>query len=190
MRLVAWNASIADLAGDVAPDAVVTVLQGGLPADLFDQAGAPLPSNQVDADENGKVTFYARPGVYDITANLGTFSITWNDVPLAPVSSYIESKAIAGTSHTVTADDLDQVLVFDTPDPVTVTLPNQATEALLQGHSGGARNKQAGKITFQTQGSDVLAGAGSVTADPGKTAFFYLEEAADPATWVTAGDFE
>lgn len=92
---------------------------------------------------------------------------------------------IVGTAHTVTEADFGKVLLFDTTNAVTLTVPDVATEDLPDGFYVYARNKQAGVITVTPTGTDVIGGAGTVTSDPEKLLSVYKE--AD-GLYITAGD--
>lgn len=102
--------------------------------------------------------------------------------------SFYTIKDVGGTSYTLLPSDSGKILVFDTASAVNITLPEQATNVLPRGYYVSFRNKQGGAITLNTEGTDVLTGAGSVTNDSTKMNSVYLEESASPNTWVSVGD--
>ena len=84
MALAAWQATIQDEEGNVIYQPVVTVRNAsdGSLADIFNEAGAPLP-NPVTGDGGGFVQFFASDGRYDITAvngNLSSNEWTWDAI--------------------------------------------------------------------------------------------------------------
>jgi hypothetical protein len=101
----------------------------------------------------------------------------------------IRKKEIAGTSYTIQQVDDNYILIFDTASPVTLTLPEDATEFLEEMTTVYFRNKQSGDISVAIEGTDVLIG-GSTTNDPTKVNSVYLEERDGGInTYVCVGDF-
>lgn len=96
-----------------------------------------------------------------------------------------EPKLIAGSTHTVTEADLGRVLLFDTASPVTITVPQESTEALWNGFAFHGRNKQGGVITINPEGTDQVLGSGTTTNDPTKVFTCYRESS---GVWVSIGD--
>lgn len=94
-------------------------------------------------------------------------------------------KPIVGTTHTITEDDLGKILLFDTTDPVIITLPQASTEELWDGFAFNFRNKQTGVITLAPEGTDQVLGSGTVTNAPRKVSTCYREST---GVWVSVGD--
>lgn len=96
--------------------------------------------------------------------------------------------AVAGAAHTLRAQDLGKVILFNSAAAVTLTLPQRSSLALGAGYQAQFRNQGAGQITLATQGADVLSGAGALTGNAHKISAVYLETAGAPNTWVSVGD--
>lgn len=98
-------------------------------------------------------------------------------------------KEVAGTSYTVTGDDNGYMLVFTSGSAVTVTLPEQSTEALAAGFEIGLTQKGAGAVSFTTEGTDDLRNVDGHTALEGvnATGHIYLEDDSDPNVWFLSG---
>jgi hypothetical protein len=105
------------------------------------------------------------------------------------VGRHMDVNALPGatTAYTLTSLDAGSVILFDTTSACTITLPQQSTEAVVGTPTFNFRNKQSGQITLVTQGSDTIAGAGTVTVDATKLNSVYLEEAGTPNSWVSVG---
>lgn len=86
MARARWQATITDNAGNVVPNAVVTVRReiSGLPLQTLysDREGATPIANPTTADSNGFVAFYCMGGAYQIVATSGAFSRTWRHVAI------------------------------------------------------------------------------------------------------------
>lgn len=86
MVFAGWQATIVDEAGNVVPEAAITVLRelpGLPPAGCFaDRDGLTPIGSTFDADAQGFVRFYAAGGFYRITAASGAFSREWRDVAI------------------------------------------------------------------------------------------------------------
>lgn len=95
----------------------------------------------------------------------------------------------ATTARTLTAADDGCLLWFTSSSSITVTVPQQSTEAIVAGFGCGVIQGGTGQITFAKQGTDTLASEGTKL----KTAARYsgvavsLIIAAAPATWWIGG---
>ena len=95
-------------------------------------------------------------------------------------------KEITDTAYTLTSSDFDQTLFVNNASTVTITLPEQATEALGQFFYTNFVKTGAGDITFVTQGTDTIessTGIDTITAQHG-TGLILLRTAGAPNTWV------
>lgn len=109
---------------------------------------------------------------------------------LPGLSAYRLSKKreVAGTSTTLTQADAGGVVLFDTADPCSITLPEASTERIDELSRFKFRNKQGGAISLVTEGTDTLVG-GSVTSDSTQLNEVYIETAGTPNNWVADGNF-
>ena len=74
----------------------------------------------------------------------------------------LETVEIAGTAYTVTATDNGKLIKTTSASDVTITLPEDATEALNAGFQFGIEKGGAGNITIAVQGSDVFNSADGI----------------------------
>lgn len=104
-------------------------------------------------------------------------------------ASQVQIKEISTTTHTLTDADGGHILVFTPASGCTLTLPEQATEALTAGFECGLR-QDGGTVSLATEGSDSLVNSLSQTTlgGDGALAYLYLETAGSPNTWVLSGD--
>lgn len=102
MSFARWQATIVDDAGNVVPNATVTVRReiGGLPLQTLysDRAGSVPLSNPTAADSEGFVFFYCAGGSYQIVATSGAFSRTWRHVAIGTGAEYDIEDLIIGLS--------------------------------------------------------------------------------------------
>jgi hypothetical protein len=80
MSIPVFNRTITDAAGNVVPNAQITVVDERTDtlATLFDNRDGDVgKSNPFTADINGFAQFFAAPGVYRVTAEFGALSRTW-----------------------------------------------------------------------------------------------------------------
>ena len=111
-----------DLQGNVIPNATVTVRIEGAGAPLApiysDREGTTPKSNPFNADENGRITFYAEGGAYRIDVSDGTNVVTYRHVGIgtAQEADIDEFGQTSGTLRwqrlvDISGEDLDDVLV-------------------------------------------------------------------------------
>lgn len=85
MDLSVFQRTIVDETGDTLPSAQIDVYLADTTTrpDLFsDKEGTTPITNPFNADVNGFAQFYTVDGYYDVEANLGGSSATWNDVKI------------------------------------------------------------------------------------------------------------
>lgn len=112
---------------------------------------------------------------------------TVGQISAASVAPFSIKSPTAAEAHTVTAADLGAVIVFNSANPCTVTVPDDALENLAVGFWTQFRNMGTGVITVAPSGTDVLEGAGAATVNPNKLNSVYKEAS---GRWVTAGDMQ
>ena len=107
MDLSVFQRTIVNEEGATLPAAQIDVFLAGTATrpDLFSDAAGTTPiTNPFNADVNGFAQFYVEFGNYDVTANLGGSTATWDDVligrtPLAyndDTASYIDNTLVSG----------------------------------------------------------------------------------------------
>lgn len=86
MAFAAWQATIVDDAGNVVPNATITVLRevsGQPPAQCYSDRDGNTPiGSTFSADADGFVRFFVAGGAYKITATSGSFSREWRYVAI------------------------------------------------------------------------------------------------------------
>lgn len=111
-----------DLQGNVIPNATVTVRIEGAGAPLApiysDREGTTPKSNPFNADENGRITFYAGGGAYRIDVSDGTNVVTYRNVGIgtaqeADIDEFGQTSGTLRWRHLVdiSDEDLNDVLV-------------------------------------------------------------------------------
>lgn len=111
-----------DLQGNVIPNATVTVRIEGAGAPLApiysDREGTTPKSNPFNADENGRITFYAEGGAYRIDVSDGTNVVTYRHVGIgtaqeADIDEFGQTSGTLRWRHLVdiSGEDLNDVLV-------------------------------------------------------------------------------
>ena len=92
----------------------------------------------------------------------------------------------ATTARTLGAADLGKTICFTSGSAITVTLPEAATEDLIDGFHCQIVQAGAGAITFAVEGSDELKHPFGATATPGDGAMVYVFKRTD-TEWYLAG---
>lgn len=73
------------------------------------------------------------------------------------LDSYVKrTQEITASTYVLTALDLGQTLVFNSPDPQTIYVPENLTENLPTGFQCCIIRRGAGSVTFSKEGADVL----------------------------------
>lgn len=112
--------------GETIPLATVQVNTTGVGAglaSLYDaRTGGSLLTNPLNADADGRITFYVEPGRYTITATYGGGSITYSDVIVDP-------EDINSTTYrsTTVGDYLDSIKIWETVDDAKSMTDSQAS---------------------------------------------------------------
>lgn len=99
-------------------------------------------------------------------------------------------REISGTSYTLVASDNGRVITTTNSDPVTITLPEQATATLPPGFQCVVIQRGDGDVTFTTEGDDTTESKDGYTSIAGRhsIATVLLLDAGDPNTWGLYGD--
>jgi hypothetical protein len=95
-----------------------------------------------------------------------------------------------GTTYTLTASDEGKVVTLNNASAITLTLPENSTEALPEGFSCILRQLGAGQVTVAVEGSDTLQSKSAATKLVGQysEAQVDIQTAGTPNTWFMAGD--
>ena len=100
MALARWQAHIVDEAGNVLPNALITVVHetvGNPPASLYeDRDGVSPLGSSTNADGDGYAFFHAAAGAYKITATLGAQTREWRYVALGTASEFDFTTGVDG----------------------------------------------------------------------------------------------
>lgn len=91
----------------------------------------------------------------------GTYWILQNPATLSPL---IRVRIQTGTTYTMAAVDVGANVVMTNNGPLTFTLPQQSSVALLAGANVLIKNAGSGNLTLATQGSDTISGNGFINA--------------------------
>lgn len=91
------------------------------------------------------------------------------------------------TSHMAKASENGGLLIFDSADDCTLTLPEQGTEALAAGWYLLAKNVGGGNLTLATEGTDTLEGV-SLVQTPDQPVTVILEDDSDPNAYSVLGN--
>lgn len=95
-------------------------------------------------------------------------------------------KEVAGTTYTLTASDLNKVLVFTSATDITVTLPEAATEDLIDGFFCSVIPGSTGAITLAVEGTDSLLTLDQAVLANGKDGFTVVSKQSD-GVWRASG---
>lgn len=97
-----WQATIVDDAGNIVPNATITVRReiSGLPLQSLysDRNGTTPIANPATADSEGFIGFYLAGGAYQIVATSGAFSRTWRHVPVGTAGEFDFEDLLVGLS--------------------------------------------------------------------------------------------
>jgi hypothetical protein len=168
MTMAAWQATVTDDAGNVVPNAAITVqreVAGLPPAPCYsDKAGSSPLGSSFSADSDGYVRFYAAGGFYRITAASGGFSRTWRDVAIGTAAG-----TDAGVIPTAAAP---QQWTFDDAtadaDPgdgefrLNHATPASATAAYIDNENAGGADVSAWLDTLDDGGDASVRGVLSI----------------------------
>ena len=127
-------------------------------------------------------------GALDNTLNLVEVGIltTKSNADVATTISY---NAQTGTTYTVQGSDNGKIIEVSNASAITVTLPENSTEALQQGFHCAIRQTGVGQITVAKEGSDTLnSPSGAKTRVQYSTMFVDLSTSGSPNTWYLIGD--
>jgi hypothetical protein len=122
----------------------------------------------------------------DAVQNSGV-TINDND-QLAGHGSQINAQT--GTSYTLTAADNGKVITLNNSSAITLTLPENATEALSPGFQCAIVQRGTGQVSVTTQGSDSIESKDSNTSLSGQHSIATVIKLVDgaPNTWGLYGD--
>lgn len=127
-----------------APEAVVTIYVAGTTTEAVLYSGitgSASLSNPVSADDDGNVSAYLLPGVYDIEITTAAGTASRSNVV---VSGEQRTTEIAGTTHTLAKGDHGDILQFDSTSSCTIVLISGAPVGL----QGYATNIGGGEVEF------------------------------------------
>lgn len=158
MALARWQRTIVDDAGNILPNAQVTVRRetAGTPLATLksDRSGLVGMSNPFNADGQGFAAFHVTGGAYQITATLGPFSITWRYVAVGTAS---ETDAGVIPAPTTLSFLFDAVTTDADPGPGKFRLnnasPASATQAFIDNLNSGGADVSARLVTFDDFGN-------------------------------------
>jgi len=112
------------------------------------------------------------------------------DVAGAITGGQVDYNVQTGTTYTLTASDEGKVVTLNNASAITLTLPENSTEALPEGFNCILRQLGAGQVSVAVEGSDTLVAASSATKISGQfsEAQVDIQTAGSPNTWFMAGD--
>jgi len=95
-----------------------------------------------------------------------------------------------GTTYTIVGTDEGKVVTLNNASAITLTIPQNSTEALPEGFNVIIRQLGAGQVTVAKEGSDTLLSKASATKLVGQysEAQVDVQTAGTPNTWFMAGD--
>jgi len=95
-----------------------------------------------------------------------------------------------GTTYTIVGTDEGKVVTLNNASPITLTIPQNITEALPEGFNVIIRQLGSGQVTVAVEGSDTLQAKDSATKLVGQfsEAQLDVQTAGTPNTWYMAGD--
>lgn len=212
MAFTSWQKTIVDEAGDILPGATVEVRlesTGNLATIYSDDTGT-AKANPFTADSEGFAIFYAAAGFYKITATSGAFSKIHRFVPIGSLQGFdagttdstfqnngqnrdeflalsLDVNDVATTTYTLTATDNGTMIRTTSSSAVTITLPQDSTEALAAGFQCAVQKGGTGDITFVVEGSDTLESADSITTITTQYAAASIVKQASGDWWLAGG---
>lgn len=157
-KKVAWNAGVfydAPLyAGSSSTS--ISVVEAGTSTliTLYSDADGTSLSNPFNISVAGKVQFYADAGRYDITATLGSDTITWEDEELfSPALDEIQITS----NTTIGPEHFRKFLVITGANNINLTVPKEATDDLEDGFFCEGIHRGTGTLTIvpEETGPDV-----------------------------------
>ena len=99
----------------------------------------------------------------------------------------LKVEEVAGTAYSLTAADNGKVLWFTSADPVTVTLPDNATTAIAGGFNVVLVQGGDGVVTAAGEGSDTVISPDNPIVTSGAGTAVSVIKQADTAWWASAG---
>lgn len=107
----------------------------------------------------------------------------------AEVADTLAYNKQTGTTYTITASDLGKIVEVSNAAAITVTLPEESTEALQAGFHCVIRQTGVGQITVAKEGSDALNYPNGLKTRTQFAALFVdLSVSGSPNTWNLSGD--
>lgn len=212
MAFTSWQKTIVDDAGDILPGATVEVRlesTGNLATIYSDDTGT-AKANPFTADGEGFAIFYAAAGFYKVTATSGAFSKTHRYVPIGSLQGFdagttdaefqnngqnraeflnlsLDVNDVAATSYTLTATDNGTMIRTTSSSAVTITLPQNSTEALPAGFQCAVQKGGTGDITFAVEGADTLTSADGINTISTQYAAASVVKQATGDWWIAGG---
>jgi len=127
-----------------------------------------------------------------LTVGLSTFvgrRASGNISALTPAQAITElsqaTNVQTGTTYTITASDNGKTIAFSNVADITVTVPENSTEALVAGFQALLRNDGSSTITLVKEGADVIDGETNI--GPSDAMSVHLKLAGTPNTYFTLG---
>lgn len=91
----------------------------------------------------------------------------------------------SGTTYTIDADDHNTTVIFSNASAVTVTIPTDASDDLIDGYRVMLFSSGAGGLTLSTTGITLVGSSPNKTISQNEG--IYLEKTGTADTWIVVG---
>jgi len=189
------SGDVASANGDYTASQITNVPAGDISAVTVQAALAELDSEKIAAtlfDANTILKADSDNTPTALTVALSTFvgrGASGNISALTPAQAItVLSQATnvqTGTTYTVTASDNAKIIAISNASDITITVPENSTEALVAGFQTLIRNDGSSTITVVKEDVDILDGV--TTIGPGDAMSVHLKLAGTPNTYFTLG---
>lgn len=147
-------------------------------ATLYEDDEVTTKTNPFNTDADGEYAYKVRNGFYDEVVNSENF----NDIFFRDT---LDTKILT-SNHTITASDVETLLLVKGVLQLTLTIPRESTESLPQGFRVYVMDVDGNGASFSTEGTDTLNNFEDRPANLRQYALFSLikVEEGDPSSWI------
>lgn len=129
----------------------------------------------------------------DDTDAVETKKITWGNIKAALKTYFdtlytgisVPATTQSGTTYTIDSDDNNSTVILSNASAVTVTIPTDASDDLVDGYRVMLFSSGAGGVTLSTTGITLVGSSPNTTISQNEG--MYLEKTSTANTWIVVG---